>query len=279
MMSCQSYRIEIEEMEATTRLSGEMAAHLSACDECRAFYSERQSLKRLMNELEVVAAPADFDFRLRARLAASNGAGNHRSSWRSFVFSAPAIGLTASLVLLGVAATAFYNRSKPVPVIASRPAEIVRPKTVVPNKTQSINSPIETKTPQSSPEAATVKNGNTVVATATTAPPRQQRASNGKINSSRNQTPATSNTGQRLSNDYAASRAPVITPYAGPALPVVGQSPLLEVSVRSKSQPLKIDLDDRSGVKRTVTLEPVVFGSQDLTGRETSRVATSNGIW
>lgn len=278
MMDCQSYKIEIEEMEASERPGGETAAHLSTCEACRAFYAERQSLRRLVREMELVAAPADFDFRLRARLAASNGTGNHRSSWRSFVFSAPAIGLAASLVLLGVAATAFYNRTKPVPAIANRPAEVVRQKTEQPHKTEVVNSPVETVNQKTLPEATNKKNDNPVVASASGAN-RQPRMWNGKINPLRKQTPATSNSGQRFSNDYAASRAPVITPYAGASLPVIGASPLVEVSVRSKSQPLKISLDDRSGVKRTVTLEPVVFGSQDLTGRETSRVATSNGIW
>jgi hypothetical protein len=278
IMSCQSYRIEIEEMEATTRPSGEMAVHLSACAECHAFYSERQSLRQLMKELEMVAAPADFDFRLRARLAASNGAGNHRSSWRSFVFSAPAIGLTASLILLGVAATAFYNRSQPAPIVAGRPAEVVRQKTEQPDKTGSASTPVEIVNPKASPVATNKKTESPGIASVPNAN-QQSRAGNGQTNSPRKQMPATPNSGQRLSNDLAASGARVITPYAQPSPAIIGASPLLEVSVRSKSQPLKIDLDDRSGVKRTVTLEPVVFGSQDLIGRETSRAATANGIW
>jgi hypothetical protein len=278
MMDCQSYQIEIEELEASERPGDETTAHLSTCEACRAFYAERQSLRRLVSEMEPVSAPADFDFRLRARLAASNGAGNHGSSWRSFVFSAPAIGLTASLVLLGVVATAFYNRSRPVPIIAGRPAEVVRQKPVVPNITQSINAPVETMDSKTSTEATIKKNDNPIVAAASDGT-RQSRAPSGKVNPLRNQTSATSNSGQRLSNDYSASRAPVITPYAGPALPVVGASPLVEVSVRSKSQPLKISFDDRSGIKRTVTLEPVVFGSQDVAGRETSRISGPDGIW
>ena len=277
-MLCQSYQNQIEEMEAGERPSAETIAHLSTCEACHAFYVERQSLRQLIGEMDPVAAPSDFDFRLRARLAASNGAGNHRSSWRAFVFSAPAIGLAASLLVLGVAATAFYNGSKPAPIVAGSPAEVVRQKTEPPHKTVSVSSPAEISSPKTSPVATTKKTESPILASAPTSN-RQSRTGNGQTNSPRKQMPATPSSGQRLSNDFAASGARVITPYAQPSPAIIGASPLVEVSVRSKSQPLKIDLDDRSGMKRTVTLEPVIFGSQDLAGRETSRVANSNGIW
>lgn len=278
-MDCRSYKFEIEEMEAGERPRGETAAHLSTCESCRAFFAERQSLRQLMGEMHPVAAPTDFDFRLRARLAASSGTGNHRSAWKSFVFSAPAIGLAASLVLLGVAATAFYHRSNPAPVAAVRPVETAHPKIEQPAATtRRAVSPVVAASPQTSPEVTTKNSDGQILASAPGAT-RPPRLPNGKTNAPRKQTPATPKSGQGFSNDYAVRGTPVITPYAGASLPVVGASPLVEVSVRSKSQPLKISLDDRSGVKRTVTLEPVVFGSQDLAGRETSRTAKSNGIW
>jgi hypothetical protein len=38
-------------------------------------------------------------------------------------------------------------------------------------------------------------------------------------------------------------------------------------------------VDDKSGGKRAVTLEPVIFGSQDLTGRNNSRITPPQSIW
>jgi hypothetical protein len=42
---------------------------------------------------------------------------------------------------------------------------------------------------------------------------------------------------------------------------------------------MRVFVDDRDGAKRTLTLEPVIFGSQDFTGRERPSIASSQGIW
>ena len=128
-MNCQICRIEIEELETGAHLSDQARAHLHVCHVCRAFHDERQALKKLVGSLETVSAPPDFDFRLRARINAAKSAGNHRPSWRSFVASAPALGLAASFVLL-VAGFVLYNQMRSTTpasnqqnVIATKPQE------------------------------------------------------------------------------------------------------------------------------------------------------------
>ncbi|HYJ45746.1 MAG TPA: hypothetical protein VEV81_03960, partial [Pyrinomonadaceae bacterium] len=111
-MNCQVCQREIEELELGESLSEGAHAHILACSECRAFHDERQSLRRLVRELEPVVAPPDFEFRLRARLAAtSNGHGRH-FALRTILSRAPAIALAASFALL-VAGVIIYRQMKP----------------------------------------------------------------------------------------------------------------------------------------------------------------------
>jgi hypothetical protein len=57
---------------------------------------------------------------------------------------------------------------------------------------------------------------------------------------------------------------------------------LVAVQVPAASQPMSISLEDGRGTTRTVSLQPVTFGSQELIRRNSaSRVLTSSpkGIW
>jgi hypothetical protein len=276
-MNCQTCRIEIEEMEMHAHLSEKARAHLSVCQVCRAFHDERQSLKRLVGSLEAVTAPADFDFRLRARINAVKSAGGSRSSWRSFLASAPAIGLAASFALL-VAAVVIYNQFKRVPTAAPQPSEIAQQ---APNLKPEQESSLPVSTSSNSDNANGTSSPDVkddkLVLTADVKRPRSRTT--GKSVSRPRSTPAKANDSQRLSNEFASNPAPVITPGNHLPLDAGGTSPVAELSVRSASQPMRVSVDDRGGMKRTVTLEPVIFGSQDLTGRNTSRMASSQGIW
>lgn len=273
-MNCQTCRIEIEELETNERLSDEAQAHVSVCLACRAFHDERQSLKRLVGSLAAVSAPPDFDFRLRARIsAARNGADKHRSSWRSFLASAPAIGLAASFALL-VAGFVFYNQMKS----GNQPGEIVRQTPLETSEQESpalASTPVVSETQSVTPSPNTKEDSPAINASVKGARPRMTV----KPNLRPEARPTTANNQQGVSNDFARLPAPVITP-AGVSPTVPESNPVVELSIRSASQPMRVFVDDRSGAKRTVTLEPVIFGSQDLTGRNTSRIAASSqGIW
>ena len=261
-MNCQTCRAEIEELEAGAPLSERARAHVRVCPECWAFHDERQALRRLVGGLGPVSAPPDFDFRLRARLAAAKTHGNGRAPWLSFLSSVPAISLAAAFALL-VAGFVIYQRMQPRPSgnetavrQASQENSVKEPKPpgeaagpVIPETGQSEHPPVVVG---SSPQRVVVKNS-----------PRRNVTSQ-----------SITKAPQIVSNDSAALTAKETTPERGRL-----SGEVVELTVRPASQPVRVSLDDRDGARRTVTLEPVVFGSQDLAGRSLSRANSPQGIW
>ena len=269
-MNCQTCRFEIEELKTEGSLSDEARAHLSVCNACRAFHDERQALKKLVGSLEVVSAPPDFDFRLRARINAAKNAGNHRSPWRSFLASAPAIGLAASFALI-VAAVVFYNQTNTVPSTINQQAAVAEANPA------SIHTAEASETPQQITSGGK-QDVDSVIATVGAKNPRSRTNGNGKQSVRRESSRQGADAGRLPSNELAVRPAPQIVP-SGASPFNAGTNLVVELPVRSASQPMRVFVNDRDGAKRTVTLEPVIFGSQDLTGRERSRTQSSQGIW
>jgi len=284
-MNCQTCQFEIEELELSEGLSDEARAHLSVCPVCRAFHDERQALKRLVGSLEAVTVPHDFDFRLRARLAAAKEAGNHRFSWRSFVASAPAIGLAATFALL-IAGFVFYNQMKSKPpstaAVGNQPGEVTRQETPAKPVIQSGSSVSETTASGATPEASPTREQDNPSPTVLTAGIEREpsRSTGTSKNISRRQRRQLDSGAQPeiVTNEAAVRAAQQIVPGSAPPFNTAAHS-IVEVPVRSAAQPMRVSVDDRDGAKRTLTLEPVIFGSQDFTGRERPSIASSQGIW
>lgn len=66
---CNQVRFEIDEKDLGTPLSASSIDHLRRCADCQEFQNKETKLRQIVGSLETVNAPADFDFRLRARLA------------------------------------------------------------------------------------------------------------------------------------------------------------------------------------------------------------------
>jgi hypothetical protein len=282
-MNCQSCRNEIEELEMGGSLSKAASAHLDTCSPCGAFYNERLSLRRLVGSLEPVSAPPDFEFRLRARLAASSDSGNHLFSLRSFIASiasARAIGLAASFVLL-LAGVAVYNHFKSGPAATTQPSMAADRNSAREPETGTKNSPAIMPASESSPQSASIQKEEKLAPPATlpagSNSPHPSLAVNNR-NGIRQPRKLDAGGAQIITNDIGSRSAPKITP-AGESPSVVTAKPLLELTVRSSSQPMRVLVNDRIGGKRSVTLEPVIFGSQDFTGRNGQRLPASQGIW
>ncbi len=96
-MNCQDFKIQVEEQDV--REDSGASEHLNACVSCRKHYDEHTALRRLMSELEVVTAPPNFDFRLRARLAAIENAKRWETVRRAFAPGFVSITLAACFAL------------------------------------------------------------------------------------------------------------------------------------------------------------------------------------
>jgi hypothetical protein len=279
-MNCQSCRIEIEELEIAESLSKAASAHLNTCSACGAFYHERLSLRRLVGSLEPVTAPSDFEFRLRARIAASESGGNHRFSFRSFISSAPAISLAASFALL-IAAFVVYNHFKPGSTVNNQTNEIVRQEPTQRTEAPSSHAPSGNIASQATANVSKPDADNSrspVILSTVSSNPRQRVAVVGKNAVRRQPKQLEAGSQQIVSSDEAVRPAPRITPQD--SSPFTARSgPLVELPVRSASQAMRVFVGDKSGGKRSVTLMPVIFGSQDITEGSSSRVQTSQGIW
>ena len=67
--NCKLIRRELDELMLGEAWSAVATEHLRECAECREFHVQQTKLRKIVGSLGTVEAPADFDFRLRARLA------------------------------------------------------------------------------------------------------------------------------------------------------------------------------------------------------------------
>jgi len=71
--NCEVVRRELDELMIGEAWSTAATEHLRGCASCREFHEQQTKLRQIVGSLGTIEAPADFDFRLRARLAQSNG--------------------------------------------------------------------------------------------------------------------------------------------------------------------------------------------------------------
>ena len=105
---CRSVRQEIDQSELGQRLSESSESHVIGCASCAAFRADRTRLRELVGSLQPVTAPADFDMRLRARIAREQDQPAQPSIFRLFM-STPAIAV-AGLIVMVVGAMVWMNQ-------------------------------------------------------------------------------------------------------------------------------------------------------------------------
>jgi hypothetical protein len=261
-MDCQGCRREIEDAARGERLRAEEAAlaHLESCASCRAFRAERDALRELVSSVGTVAAPPDFDWKLRARLAAEKR-GNHRQYFRrGFAPGLPAIALAASFALLIAAAVHFKQAG----------TESLKPNTLVETVSVPATNEVAVADANSGRPVRSADGQSDGVATTNTPKSPEVNRLRGvraiQVKSYRvavgAPAPVTaSNNTPARSNDFSSSAAPVIT--------------LFSVPVRTPTQPVKVLLDEGRGGLRTVALQAVTFGSQEILRRSSGGDAPS----
>ena len=237
--TCRETRREIDESELHQALSDSALVHLQSCTPCQVFRNERTRLRDLVGSLEPVSAPADFDFRLRARLAAQRQPSRQRL-FSTCGFTAPATIAAAVLVML-VGSIVWLNQRTPSQVpITAKSEEPKRPE----------EKPVKTE-----PENGAKPVGRDIVA----GTPRPNRKTSGLY------IPKT----RPRSTDFSESAAKSIR----------GSDDAGAVSLAAPVKPLVVSMEDDRGATRTISLPPVSFGSQRLVDNRIPQGPNSSRVW
>ena len=106
---CELIRRELDELSLDETCSTAAVEHLRECGACREFHEKQTKLREIVGSLGTVAAPADFDFRLRARLA--NESSSAASQFNFLAWPVLRRGFAVAAVLLVFATGAYLVRN------------------------------------------------------------------------------------------------------------------------------------------------------------------------
>lgn len=242
---CEPVRRELEELMLSDDFSAATAGHLQTCSDCRDFQWQQTRLRQIVGSLGTVNAPADFDFRLRARLAADSEAPN----FRFWTFTVKVLATAAVLVVFGVGTVVVWQRShEPLP-----PAVAVTP--------PQVEEPVRRE--EGNRHASSSANGRETIPVVAHDETSQSRKSNRRVASIPKRTVS--------SIDFSSERANVVSNTR----PAVNNAPVFPIEASLQS--VKISLDDGRGNARTVSFPTVSFGSQRVL--PTANQLTPKGEW
>ena len=239
-VDCKAVCREIDELDRDGRPGVTILAHVKACAQCQTFYNDRIRLRELVAELPAVSAPADFDFRLRAKLATAKS--SPATSPLMFGFSIPSVAL-ATIALLVVAGLSFR-------VLTGSGSE----SGVAVTETSRANLPTTTQTPESvSSVTPDIKlTDSTSETTAPTSKPNSGLKSNGAGVKAENR--------RRGSGRYPAQQ------FVRRENPLAGTETASMFPLEA-SEPLRVSVDYAAGGSRTISVPTLSFGSQEVVSR------------
>lgn len=238
---CRTVRREIDTSELGQRLSEPLEMHLAACAACAQFRVERAQLRELVGSLKPVAAPADFDMRLRARIAREKDAPARQSFIFRFAMTTPAIAVVA-LIVLTIAWVVWINQRNQTPNT---------PPAIANSKNETVTSPA----PLPANQDAVPQPKEPIVATISQ--PGNSKRENPSARNSVKSLPASVNPPSQVSefNAKAAQSIRQTRDRAG------------EVSLTAPSKPMVISMQDANGATHKISLPPISFGSQRFDNR------------
>ncbi|HEX6187499.1 MAG TPA: hypothetical protein VFZ40_05435 [Pyrinomonadaceae bacterium] len=239
-LECRVTRQQIDELELGERPSERATAHLSLCAGCRDFRAERNELRQLVGSLEPVVAPADFEMRLRARIAREQTPSRQEPFFARLIRT-PALAAAALFVMVG-GTLVWVAQSDIEP--STQVATVQQPSPVA----KAIDSDTPPSPATETAEAITpIDEGAQTVSSGT---PRKNRVGSRVRSQDSSVLPA----GSFRQSDQAYVNAP--------------------------SKPVVFALEDARGTKRQISLPPVSFGSQSLVDNRVPVSYTGNSrIW
>lgn len=137
-MNCKGIQAVIDSASSRNPISSEAKAHLNGCPDCRSYSDQTNSLLALLSAQPRVQAPADFDFRLRARIARAQAepvspfAFLENLLGRTFSLKQAAASL-AALAMMAAGTTLYFNQSSSKQmsngalIASNMPAAIIEP--------------------------------------------------------------------------------------------------------------------------------------------------------
>jgi hypothetical protein len=258
--ACRATRREISEALTDRQLADPVVEHIAACGSCREFRDQHISLSELVGSLQPVTAPADFDVRLRARLATQRSRSTGWPALARLAFGTPAVAVAAGIVVL-VGVVVLFNQLGAIPG-RSNPAKVAS-QPVEPNKGSQVTAPAVAGNQSGGSMDST--NAPKTVAVLEQSPRtlRQPRGSKPNAIAKRNRI---------VSSDFSVEPAPLIKRNEG-------EQNAADISL---SKPFEFSLQDSQGVTRKFSWPPVSFGSQQLVRRGQPYQSVSysgNRIW
>jgi hypothetical protein len=225
--NCKLIRRELDELMLGEAWSSAATEHLRECASCREFHEQQTKLRQIVGSLGTVEAPADFDFRLRARLA--NGTSAPSIYW-AFVRRGLAVAAMVIVIATGaVVVRNVLNQPAKVEEVAQRPE---------------VHLPVKADEP-----APVVRQENK---------PEQVVAGVGIATIRRNRPTQIDYKKRPLATrDSAFGRAEVLN-GAEP----VGVSPAFPIDASVQS--FTVSLDDGRGNAKTISVPTISFGSQRI---------------
>ncbi|HSL55125.1 MAG TPA: hypothetical protein VK868_12055 [Pyrinomonadaceae bacterium] len=229
--NCNLIRRELDELMLGEAWSSSATEHLRECASCREFHEQQTKLRQIVGSLGTVEAPADFDFRLRARLA------NEGNSAAGIYWAFVRRGLAVAAMVIVFATGAILVRN-----LMNQPGTIdnvaQQPQVHQPVKPQEVTPVVKE---QNKPDE--------MVAGAAKKIPVTIRPSRGTQAEYRK---------RPLSTIDSSSFGAKVFKEAEP----VGVSPAF--SIDTSVQSFKVSLDDGRGNAKTISVPTISFGSQRI---------------
>jgi hypothetical protein len=226
--NCKLIRRELDELMLGEAWSAAATGHLRECASCREFNEQQTKLRQIVGSLGTVEAPADFDFRLRARLA--NGASSGPAIYWRLMRSGLVVAAMAIVVLMGVVVVRDAMRQgENIGEVAQKPE---------------VHQPVKPDEP--TPVVKEDKKPDEVVASVTPVTIRKIRPAQADYKKRPLSSIAISSTGASVLNATRPAGVSAAFP------------------IDSSAQSFTVSLEDGRGNAKTISVPTVSFGSQRI---------------
>jgi hypothetical protein len=249
---CKAIRREIEETDKGQEPNASTLSHLWQCRACLEFFESEKKLRLVIASLAPVEAPADFDFRLRARLANEPVHSRRGFAIGNFSLAIPTLTFAALVLVAGgvFLQSRLNNLDNTAPGIAAHAVEDPKPIAEMAPSPPGIIRTSESGTDVKEIKPAVGRRPKAIARKDTLASQR----------------------GKLIVRDSGAVGASVLRqeePAGDSRIPLI--FPL---------QTMKVSVDDGSGVSRTISFPTVSFGSQRvLTSAGSGFNPSAKGVW